>query len=463
MSALNANTLIVALPVIAKDLQASLQTIVWTLMIYSLAITILVPSIGRGSDIIGRKKLYVGGFAIFTLASLLCGLAQNGGQLIACRLIQSIGASLIMANSTTIVADAFPTWQLGTALGINGMIISAGSVVGPILGGFLTNLSWRWVFFFNVPLGIIGTLWAGKQLHEAVELPEGQFFDWQGTLVFTLSLGLLLWALTFGELIGWRSWLIIGSLISGAILFWWFLIIEKGLTQPMLDLSLFRKRLLAAAFASNFLNGLARGAVTFLMVFFFQLIWGIDPLQAGIMLCPFALAMMIVAPVSGYLSDRFGSRGLSSLGLFISAIPLFGLTRLAYNTSRWEVMLWLVLMGIGSGLFFSPNTNAIMGAVSPERRGIAAGTRTMMNNAGMLLSMALGLALTTSSISPETLRGLFAGTQVGSEGVAVNLFTAGLHRAFWLSFIVSLLAAFISSLRGTDDTSSETPVRESSN
>jgi EmrB/QacA subfamily drug resistance transporter len=457
VSVLSSNTVLIALPVIARDLHSSMETVIWTLMIYMLAITVLVPAIWRGADIFGRKKLYVAGFAIFTVASLLCGLAQNGGELVAARLVQAVGGSLIMACSTTIVADAFPSWQLGTALGINGMIISAGSIIGPIIGGVLTAWGWRWVFFFNIPLGVIGTFWAWSQLREVVKLPEGQTFDWKGTFLLTTSLSLILWSLTFAEIINWRSPLIIGSFVVGCVLLIIFINVERKLDQPMLDLSLFTKRILAAAYASNFLSGIARGAVTFLMVFFFQVIWGIDPLQAGIMLSPFALAMLIVAPLSGYLSDRYGSRGLSSLGLFISAIGLYGLAQIQYNMPHWQVMFWMVIMGAGSGLFFSPNTNAIMSAVTPEKRGIAAGTRTMMNNAGMLISMALGLALTTSSMTPQAMQGLFAGTQVGSEGVAVNLFILGLHRAFWLSFVISLIAALVSFLRGPHDSSGTQP------
>lgn len=354
----------------------------------------------------------------------------------------------MLANSTVIVADAFPIWQLGYALGINGMVISAGAIIGPVLGGLLTSLDWRWVFFFNVPLGLIGTAWAALQLREIVELPEKQHFDWAGTILFTVSLTLILLALTFGDIAGWHSPWIMGSLLTGGLLLFAFLYVESHVDQPMLDLSLFRSRLLAAAYGSNFLNGIARGGVTFLMIFFFQIIWGFDPLRAGILLAPFAAAMMIVAPVSGYLSDRYGSRELSSLGLAVSAIGLWGLTRLQLHTSMTEVIVWLIIMGAGSGLFFSPNTNAIMGAVVPERRGIAAGTRTMMNNAGMLMSFALGLAMISSSMSAETMRALFAHTHVGVQGVAVREFITGLHRAFWFSFAISVLAALVALLRG---------------
>lgn len=449
LSIINSNTVIVALPVIAKDLHVSPEVIVWILMVYMLSITVLVPTIGRVADIIGRKKLYVIGFALFTFSSLLCGLSQSGSQLIAARFLQAVGGSLIMANSTTIVADAFPFWQLGRALGINAMVISSGAVIGPVIGGLLTALSWRWAFFFNLPLGVIGTIWAAVQLREVVKLPEGQRLDWQGTLLFTASFSLILLALTFGDMVGWLTTWIMISLVLGGLLLLVFIYVEAHVEQPMLDLSLFRRRLLAAAYASNFLNGVARGAVSFLMVFFFQVIWGEDPLRAGILLIPFAAAMMVVAPVSGFLSDRYGSRELSSLGLAVSAMGLLGLTRLQATTTMREVMVWLVIMGMGSGFFFSPNTNAIMGAVAPERRGIAAGTRTMMNNAGMVISIALGLAMTASSMSPEALQGLFAGIQVGTQGIISQEFIAGLHRTFWVSFIISIVAAAVAFMRGS--------------
>jgi EmrB/QacA subfamily drug resistance transporter len=448
LSALDGSILIIALPSIARDLHSDLTTVMWTLMIYMLSLAILVPTIGRFADIVGRKKLYVSGFALFTLSSLLCGLVQSGGQLVLMRFFQSIGGSLLIANSTAIVTDAFPRHELGRALGINGMIISVGSTIGPILGGALTVIGWRYCFFFNVPLGIIGTIWAAVQLREVLELPKGQRMDWMGTSFFTAGLTLLLLALTFGVLDGLTSPLFIGGLAGGLLLLAAFVYIENRVDQPMLDLSLFKQRLLAAAYSCNFLNGVARGVVTFMMVFFFQVIWGYDPLKAGILMTPFAMAMMVVAPVSGFLSDHYGSRELSSIGLTLSAVGLYGLAHLHTNTSMFEVLAWMVVMGIGSGFFFSPNTNAIMGAVAPERRGIASGTRTMMNNSGMVISLALGVAMIGTSMNTQTLMNLFIGAQVGTQGVVVSQFMVGLQRVFWVSFTISIIAAVVALMRG---------------
>lgn len=438
----------IALPEIARQLQASMEIIVWVIMGYMLAITILVPSIGRVADIWGRKRLYVWGFGLFTLMSFLSGWARTGTELLTVRTISAVGGALMLANSTAIVTDAFPRGELGKALGVNAMVISAASVVGPILGGFLTAIGWRWVFWFNVPLGILGTAWAATRLRELVRLPEGQRFDWLGTISFTLGLLGVLIGLTFGSMVGWLSLPILLLLLGGIGLLALFIWIEDRVDQPMLDLTLFKNRFLAAAYASNFLNGLARGAVTFLLIFFFQGVKGLSPLEAGITMTPFALVMMVVGPISGVLSDRLGSRGLSSAGLAISAIGLLGLTRLQPSTSMAEIILWMVIMGAGSGLFFSPNTNAIMGAVPAERRGIAAGTRTMMNNAGMLVSIAMTMALTASSVNAQVMQGLFAHTGISVDQAAISGFVHSLHVAFMISFVISLVAAGISLLRG---------------
>jgi EmrB/QacA subfamily drug resistance transporter len=451
LSVLSSSTLIVALPNIMKDLHASMNTIVWVIMIYMLAITILVPSIGRIADMIGRKKLFVSGFIVFTIGSVLCGFSETAWQLIMFRFVQSIGGALLLAVSTPIVADAFPNGELGKALGINGMIISVGSVIGPILGGAFISMGWRWIFYINLPIGVFGTIWAWMKLEELEKLPKKQKFDWLGNLTFTIGMLTLLLALTLG---GFKGWLNLSTFVLFAlsvIFMTAFISIESRIEQPMLDLSLFKNRILAFAFTSNLLSGIARGAITFLLVFYFQGIKGIDPVEAGILLTPFALSMMIMAPISGRLADRYGSRILSSLGLLISALGLIGMMEIKATTSITELAIWMFISGLGSGMFFPPNTSAIMGAVSPQRRGIAGGVRTMMNNAGSVISMALSMAIISSSITPEALQGLFAGTQVGSQGIAVAQFISGLRVAFTISFIMSLLGAVISYMRGSEN------------
>lgn len=449
-SVLSGSTLMIALPVIMKDLNAGMAVVTWILMGYMLSLTILVPSIGRIADMFGRKKLYVSGFTIFTLSSFLCAISQTGMQLLIFRLIQSIGASLMVANSTAIVADAFPKKELGKAMGINSMIISIASIVGPVLGGFLISIGWRSIFYINIPIGIIGTLWAAFQLKESAVEKKKQKFDFKGTITFSVGMLALLTALSIGGFTGWLNAAVIGLLVLSFLLLYLFVHIENKCESPMLDLRLLKNRVLAFAYASNLLNGIARGAVTFLLIFFFQGIKGIDPIQAGILLAPFALSMMVVSPISGFLCDKYGARVLSSAGLLVSAVGLFGMMFITQNTSIMELTIWMLIMGFGSGMFFSPNTSAIMGIVPADKRGIAAGVRTMANNAGSVLSIAISMAIISSSISPEAMQALFIGTQVGAEGIAVGQFVSGLRVAFTISFIFSIIAAVISYMRGAE-------------
>lgn len=450
VSVLNSTSMEIALPEIVKALHSSVDMVMWVLMGYVLILTVLVPTLGRVADMYGRKKLYVAGFGVFSLGSLLSGLAQNGPELLALRLVQAVGAALMLANSIALVTDAFPRQELGRALGINGMAIAVGAVVGPIIGGFLAQLGWRWIFWFNVPLGVFGTIWAHVQLRELAILPAGQRFDWAGAATFMVGLLALLLGLTFGPLGGWLSPPVAGCFLVGVALLAAFVAIEARVSQPMLDLNLFRRRLLLSAYVSILLNGVARGAVTFLLVFYFIGVRALNEMQAGLMLAPFAAAMMVTSPLSGALSDRYGSGGLSFLGLAVSGVGLWGLAHLTPVTPYWQLITWMVIMGAGSGFFNSPNTNAIMGAVSPERRGIAGATRTMMNNAGSVISMALGLAVTSSAISPEALGRLITHTQVGSAGISVGAFTQGMNTAFLVSLVMTGLAALISLTRGAE-------------
>jgi len=448
MAVLDGSTLLIALPTIMKDINASMSIVTWTIMGYMLAMTILVPSIGRMADMFGRKKLYVSGFIVFTFASLLCSFSQSGAELLIFRMMQAVGGALIVANSTAIVADAFPKKELGKALGINAIVISVAAIAGPIIGGFLVSFGWRYIFYINLPIGIVGTFWAFYQLKESNITSEKQKFDLNGTLTFSAGMIALLTALTLGGFSGWTNIYVITLFIASIVFLGLFIHIENKVEYPMLDLRLLKTKILAFAFASNFLNGVARGAVTFLLIFYLQGIKGADPMKAGLLLSPFAIALMIIAPLSGRLADKHGSRILSSVGLIISAIGLAGLMMIKINTSTIELVIWMSIMGIGSGMFFAPNSSTIVGSVPADKRGIAAGVTTMMNNAGQILSIAISMAIISSSISPNAMQQLFIGTQVGSQGIATGQFISGLRTAFTICFIFSLLAAFISYLRG---------------
>ncbi|RDE12687.1 MAG: MFS transporter [Candidatus Thorarchaeota archaeon] len=448
LSILDGTIFIIALPSIMKGLDADLLTITWIIMGYMLIMTLLVPTFGRIADMVGRKKLYIGGFILFTVSSLFCGTAVSGFQLLIFRMIQAIGGSLLVANSAAIVTDAFPKEELGTAMGINSMIFGVGAAIGPVLGGLLLQFGWRFIFFINIPTGAIGTIWGAVQLKELVKFPKKRKFDWIGTVLFTIGISGLLVGLSFGGFVGWFSPMIIVVIPVGAVCFFLFAEVERRAEFPMMDLRLFKASRLAYGFGAALLNAIARGAVIFLLTFFLQIILELDPITAAIYLTPFAVALTIGAPVSGRLADRYGTRELSTIGLLISAIGLLGMMFVSIDTSFLELVLWMSLMGLGSGLFFSPNAKVIMEAVPPLKRGIATGVRSMLFNAGQVVSLGLALAILSEAISLNALTNLFLGLQVGSEGVEIAEFIIGIRFVFTISFAATLLAAFISSRKG---------------
>jgi MFS family permease len=326
---------------------------------------------------------------------------------------------------------------------VNQIAAAAGFLVGPVVGGFLTAISWQWVFLVNVPLGIAGTVWGILRLREPVSLPAKQSFDWIGSLTFVFGLGSLLLAVSLAAfpLISISYvYILFACAIVGLVAFY---TVERRIAQPMMDFKLFMDRLFAYASAARFLNSLARGAVLFILIFFLQGPYGLDPLSAGIMMAPFGTAFMLVGPVSGYLSDKHGSRKLATAGLLVSAIGLLGLATVVSATSYWWLALYMILMGGGSGLFASPNTNAIMSSVPPEKRGMASGINVMLMNTGSMLSIAIGFPLVLSRIPVDVMFHVFL-YGGGMSGASLADFETGMHEVFLVSFAVTLVAAVVS-------------------
>jgi EmrB/QacA subfamily drug resistance transporter len=450
LATINNGTLIIALPELARSLNTDVFSLVWVLLSYMLAQTALVLMVGRFADMIGRKKLYVGGFALFTVMSLLGGFATNAWELILVRTVMGAAGAFMMANSGVIVTDAFPGKQLGQALGINQMVAAVGSILGPVLGGWLISFSWPWIFWFNVPLGIIGTLWAALNLRELVDLEKGQRLDIMGNTTFLLGLTALLIGLTQGGIRGWGTGTVVASLAAAAVLLPAFVIIELRAKEPLLNLRMFRSRIFAFGNVSALLNSMARMAVTFLFVFYFIGAKGYDHLTTGFLLTPLAGAMFVFAPLAGRLADRASARLLGSIGMMVTAAGLLGMSTIQVETPYWEIALWMAVIGAGSGIFNSPNTRAIMGSVSPEKRGVASGARTLLVNVGMVLSIAFAIAMVTSAMPADKMVEIFSGVTRGlSEGTAVP-FISGLHTALLFMAGVSIVGAIFSALRGSE-------------
>src|SRR4051794_37251458 len=242
LATINSGTLIIALPDLERALHTTLLQLVWVILAYMIASTVLVLTAGRLSDLFGRKRAYLGGFLVFALASLGAGFAANGTELILWRILQGIGGAFLFANSAALVTDAFPREQLGLALGTNTMVAAVGLVIGPILGGILVSISWHWVFWFNVPLGILGTVWGALVLHELAKRDEVRGLDLPGTVTFVVGLTGLVLGISRGGISGWHDPIVIGGLLAGAVLLPAFIAIERRGRAPMLDLSIFKNR-----------------------------------------------------------------------------------------------------------------------------------------------------------------------------------------------------------------------------
>ncbi|HET7053809.1 MAG TPA: MFS transporter [Solirubrobacterales bacterium] len=445
--ATNSGTLIIALPDLERALGTSLLELVWVILAYMISSTVLVLSAGRLSDLFGRKRAFVGAFAIFAAASLGAGFSADGTQLILWRILQGIGGAFIFANGPAMVTDAFPKEELGLAMGTNTMVAAIGLVLGPVLGGALVAISWHWVFWFNVPLALAGAAWSAMVLRELVGRGAERGLDLLGTTTFVVGLTGLVYGISRGGISGWNDSLVIGSLVVAAILLPLFVLIEHRGSSPMLDLDIFRNRMFAAATGAAFINGLARFALLFVFVFYYQGAQGDDPIVAGIKLAPMALGMLVASPIAGIWADRHGSRALAAIGMLVSAVALAGMTTLQADTAYWQSMLWLALVGIGSGMFNSPNTAAMMGAVPTHRRGIAAGARTMLQNTGAVISIAFVLAIVTAAVPKPVLFKIFSGLASGLSSAKLDPFIHNMHTALWVLAATSVLGAGVSMLR----------------
>jgi EmrB/QacA subfamily drug resistance transporter len=448
LASLSSGTLVIALPDILRDLRTDVFALLWIVIGYTLVVTVLVLNAGRIADVTGRARAFTVGFGIFTAASVLAALAPSALTLIAARVVQGVGGALLMATSAALVTDAFPRRELGRALGINGMVIGAGLILGPILGGWLTQFGWRMVFWFNVPIGLVGTAAAVFALTEQAERRASLRLDWLGSAIYLVGLTGLVVALAFGGIFGWTTpWVIAGGLIF-VVALPLFLFVETRVAEPLLDLDLFRIRLFAMGNLSGLLNGVARNSVLFLLVFYLQGAEGEDPVEAGIRLAPLAVGLLVLSPISGALADRYGSRALATIGMLITGAGLLGLTTLQLDTPYWQLALWQLVIGAGSGLFNSPNTSAVMGAVPPEQRGVGSGARMMLQNTGFIISIAIAIALVTTAMDPDVLLQIFSGSASGSSGISMGPFVNALHIAFWAGVGASLVGAAVSALRG---------------
>ncbi|NLC56310.1 MAG: MFS transporter [Armatimonadetes bacterium] len=430
MSTLDSSIVNVAMPTLASEFQVEITTVEWVAMAYMLTVTGLLISLGRLSDMVGRKRIYNLGLLIFTAGSALCALAGGIGVLIAARVVQGVGAAMLAANGAAILTSAFPRTERGQAMGLNGTIVGAGLTVGPSLGGVLIHaFGWRSIFTINLPVGLVGLLLATLLLRPDEPCPEQERFDFAGALGLLVCLAGLLLALSHGEAWGWSSRPILAlfgvSLFSGAH----FLRTEARVPYPTIDLSLFRNRLFSAASVSAVASYVAIASVVFTMPFYLQQLRGFSTAHMGLMLTVIPLTMVVVSPVSGWLSDRIGSRVLASAGMASIALGLVLLSHLGTQATPLAIMGRLFLVGLGNGLFASPNSSAIMGAVPPQRLGVASGMISTVRTTGMVLGVAIAGAVIAVRRAALVAAGLAPETAFGSALAGALLVTAAIAAA----------------------------------
>jgi MFS family permease len=425
------------------------------LMGYLLVSAVLVVTLGRLGDMLGRVKIYNLGFVVFTVASILLSAVPFSGSagaiwLIGFRIVQGIGGAMLMANSTAILTDAFPPSERGMALGINQVAALAGSFIGLVAGGLLSEWHWRSVFLVSVPLGVFGTLWAYRSLREVV-VRRAVSIDWWGNVTFAVGLTALLAAITYGiqpyggRTEGWTNPWVLAGLLGGIALLGLFVLIESRVDSPMFSLGLFRIRAFATGNIATLLSSIARGGMQFMLIIWLQGIWlplhGYDfeqtPLWAGIYLLPLTVGFLAAGPLAGRLSDKHGARILSTAGLLLVALTFLGLLLLPIDFTYWQFAVLIALNGAGSGLFAAPNTASVMSSVPASERGAAAGMGSTFMTAGTVLSIGVFFSLLIAGLArslPATL---------GSGLKAAGVPAAAAQQAAGLPPVGSVFAAFL--------------------
>jgi EmrB/QacA subfamily drug resistance transporter len=400
MSALSGSIVNATLPVMARALDADVATIEWVVVLFLLVQSGLLLGFGRLGDLRGHKSIYVGGLVIFIGSSLLCGLAPSAAFLIGARVLQATGGSMVIATSTAILTRAFPAQQRGRALGLQATMVYLGLASGPPLGGWLADaLDWRAVFYVNVPVGLVTLILSLRFLPHDAPSHRGERFDRAGAATYLLGLIALLLALNQGHAWGWTSPVILGCLALGLGLLGLFAAIELRVPSPMLDLDLFRRRAFSAPVLSAVLNYMGVSATFFLMPFY--LIQGRDliPAQAGLILTAQPIVMALTTSFSGALSDRVGSRLPATLGMAVLSVGLLLLSRAGDAAPLAYVTGALAIIGLGIGLFTSPNSSAVMGAVPSERRGVASGILATARTLGNVLGVGVAAAIFNTVLS----------------------------------------------------------------
>jgi EmrB/QacA subfamily drug resistance transporter len=445
MASIDMTIVLIAMPSIFRGINidpfTSFQYLLWIMFGYSIVTATLLVTFGRLSDMFGRVRLYNLGFAIFTVGSILLAITPNTGdagaiELIAFRIVQGVGAAFLFSNSGAIITDAFPANERGKALGINQLAFLAGSLIGLVLGGVLAVVDWRLVFLVSVPVGVIGTIWSYWKLKEQSVIRKKQKMDVWGNISFGAGLTLILVGITYGltpygsSPMGWSNPFVVASLLGGAALLFAFPFIEKRVEQPLFNLDHFKNREFATANIATFLSSISRGGVMIMLVVLLQGIWlplhgysyDSTPFWAGIFMLPMSIGIALTGPLSGWLSDKHGARVLATAGMVITGVAFLVFTLLPANFEYLPFAIILLILGIGNGIFMSPNMASVMNSCPPENRGAASGMRSTLQNCGQTISQAIFFAIIIISLNatlPVALSTAVSGSGASPQVAAV--------------------------------------------
>jgi MFS family permease len=461
MATINSSIILISLPAIFRGIgidplaAGNVGYLLWLMMGYMLVTAVLVVSLGRLGDIMGRVRIYNAGFAVFSVASIILALdPMHGGGgalwLVLWRLVQGVGGAMLFANSSAIIVDIFPPEQRGLAMGINQVAAIAGSFIGLIAGGLLSVIDWRLVFWVSVPVGVLGTIWGYHSLRDNGRRASARI-DWWGNITFAVGLTSLLAAIVYGiqpyggHAMGWTAPKVLASLVAGVGLLVAFAFIELRVDSPMFNLRLFRIRAFATGSAAGLLAAIARGGMQFMLIIWLQGIWlplhgykyEDTPLWAGIYLLPLTIGFLIAGPLSGFLSDRHGARILSTAGLLVFGGSFVGLLLVPTDFHYWSFGTLVLLNGVGGGLFSAPNATAVMNAVPADQRGGAAGIQATLMNSGMVLSIGVFFSLMIVGLANTLPGSMFGGLATNGVGAAQA------HSVASLPPVGSLFASFL--------------------
>ncbi len=445
---LDQRAITVALPTLTTTFHAAFTTIQWTILVYDLVLIGLIITMGRLGDLFGRRRFYSLGFVIFVIASALCGLSQTASQLIFFRAVQALGGSMIAANGRAIVSVNLPPEERGRALGLTSTAFHIGFLLGPSLGGFLIDtIGWRWIFYINLPFSLYGAYLAWKVIPET-RTKETTAIDIPGALLLLLTNGLFIYAIDQLPRVGWNHPMFLLTFSLSIIALLLLLRVEAKAKTPILILSMFRSRLFSVGIASLFLIAGTLSAINFLLPFLLQNLLGYSPSQVGWIIVADSVIIMIMAPIAGSLSDRFGSRLLCTIGCALVTVAQFFLATLDLNASLPRIVFPLVVWGVGWALFNAPNQSSILGAVSPEKIGASAGMIATTARTGGAMGVALSATLFGYLLSAA---GLSGGQIESPESwrAAPEIFMGAFSTTIFVLNFFTLIAVFFSAVRGT--------------